>query len=157
MLTRRIQVTTGLVVALVGLVALLEALNDLDLLSSSGGPGPGLFPALLSGSLCVLGLALAAVHLRPARTPQEIEQTNAPPCVSLRAGLLWGCFAISIALVPLLGFVLSGLVLIALIVLFVEQIRTVPAVIGLCTLPIGAYLLFGVLLEVRLPEGVLWS
>ena len=55
-----------------------------------------------------------------------------------------------------LGFLLAGEVLVLLVIVVVERIRSIPLIITLLLLPPAMYFLFDTLLEVQLPGGTLW-
>ena len=59
-------------------------------------------------------------------------------------------------LIEPLGFLLAGEVLVLLVILVIERIRSIPLIITLLLLPPAMYLLFDTLLEVQLPGGTLW-
>jgi hypothetical protein len=142
---------TGGVVALVGLLALLQALS-LDFVGANGEPGPGLFPALLSGLLIVLGLALSASYLIGARRHEEhMEQLDLDRTGMGRATVIWVCFLVMVVLLPFIGFLPATLLLVGVLVLVVERQRSVKALAAVLVLPVATYLVFAVALEVPLP------
>lgn len=116
------------------------------------GPGPGFFPLWYGLVITVLSLWLAVGRaLRLGR-----EDTKSPDWSSiLRALGTWAAFALSVALMPLLGFVVSfGLLTLALVVgLFHQPVKT--ALLTAIGLSLGFHLLFSVALNVALPTGPL--
>jgi putative tricarboxylic transport membrane protein len=115
------------------------------------GPGPGFFPMWYGIAIVVLSLVLVAGALKrrrraPGPTPwREIG----------RALGVWSAFAVSAALLPLLGFMLSFALLTAFImcVMYGRPLRS-----GLAAGALGAaafYLVFPFALEVTLPVGIL--
>lgn len=148
---RLVHVATGGVVALIGLLALWQALS-LDFVGANGEPGPGLFPALLSGLLIVLGLALVASYLIGARRHEEhMEQLDLKPAGMGRAAVIWACFLVMVVLLPLVGFLPATLLLVGVLVLVVERQRSIKAIAAVLVLPVATYLVFAVALEVPLP------
>jgi putative tricarboxylic transport membrane protein len=148
---RLVHVATGGMVALVGLLALLQALS-LAFLGTNGEPGPGLFPALLSGLLIVLGLALSASYLIGNRRHEEnMEQLDLDRPRMGRATVVWACFVIMVVLLPLVGFLPATLLLVGVLVLAMEKQRSVKAIAAVLVLPVATYLVFAVALEVPLP------
>lgn len=148
---RLVHVAIGGVVALVGLLALLEALS-LDFTGANGEPGPGLFPALLSGVLILLGLALSASYLIGNRRHEEhMEQLDLDRAGMGRATVIWVCFVVMVVLLPLIGFLPATLILVGVLVLAVEKQRSVKAIAAVLVLPVATYLIFEVGLEVPLP------
>jgi putative tricarboxylic transport membrane protein len=148
---RLVHIATGGVVALVGVLALLQALS-LDFVGANGEPGPGLFPALLSGLLIVLGLALCASYLIGARRHEEhMEQLDLDRAGMSRAAVIWACFLVMVVLLPLVGFLPATLLLVGVLVVVVERQRSVKALAAVLVLPVATYLVFAVALEVPLP------
>ncbi|WP_460400954.1 tripartite tricarboxylate transporter TctB family protein [Actinophytocola sediminis] len=145
------HVATGGVVALVGLLALLQALS-LAFVGTNGEPGPGLFPALLSGLLILLGLALSASYLIGNRRHVEhMERLDLDRTRMGRATVVWACFVIMVVLLPLVGFLPATLLLVGVLVLAMEKQRNVKAIAAVLVLPVAIYLVFAVALEVPLP------
>ena len=73
-----------------------------------------------------------------------------------RAGLAWFALVICIALVEPFGFLIAGEVLVLLVIVVIERIRSIPSIVALILVPPAMYVLFEILLEVQLPEGTLW-
>ena len=73
-----------------------------------------------------------------------------------RALLVWVALVVCTALLEPLGFLLAGEVLVLLVIVVVERMRSIPSIITLLLLPPAMYLLFETLLEVQLPGGTLW-
>jgi hypothetical protein len=151
---RLVHVAIGGVVALIGLLALLEALS-LDFSGANGEPGPGLFPALLAGVLILLGLALSASYLIGNRRHEEHEEHRERLDLGRakmgRATVVWACFVGMVVLLPLIGFLPATLLLVGVLVLAMEKQRSVKAIAAVLVLPVATYLVFGVALEVPLP------
>ena len=74
-----------------------------------------------------------------------------------RAGLVWLALLICAVLIEPLGFLIAGEVLVLLVIVVIERIRSVPSIIALLLLPPAMYFLFAILLEVQLPGGTLWQ
>lgn len=148
---RLVHVVTGGVVVLVGLLALLQALS-LAFFGPNGEPGPGLFPALLSGLLIVLGLALSVSYLiGNRRSDEHMEQLDLDGARMGRAGVVWACFVIMVVLLPIVGFLPATLLMVGVLVLAMERQRSVKAIAAVLVLPVATYLVFAVALEVPLP------
>lgn len=154
---RRVDAVTGCLVAIVAAFALVKAF-DLSLFSRDGGPGPGLFPALLSALLLALGLALLVTALR-VRSPGPGADVPSTPVFESRrvgrAGRVALGLAASVTILPIAGFLLTGLLLVGYLTLVVESQRSVWGVAAALLIPGLAYLIFATLLSVRLPAGVL--
>ena len=156
-LTRRVHVVLGLVVAGLGAWLLYRSRTELDFRGGSGEPGPGYLPVLLTLCLIGLGLALTAVWLWGPRA-----RSGEAPTLSLgrdtwaRAGLVWLALVICAALLEPLGFLVAGEVLVVLVIVVIERIRSVALIVALLLIPPAMYFLFETLLEVQLPGGTLW-
>jgi len=154
-MTRVVHAVAGGLIALVGAAALVNAVTGLNFLGANGEPGPGFFPALLAGGLVVLGLVLGLTYL--LATPERLAKLEAlkfSRSAVLRAGSVWAALAVSIALMSTLGFLPAAIFLVAVLVLGLERLKGLRAIAVLVVLPLGVYVLFSVLLDVRLPEGV---
>ncbi len=55
------------------------------------------------------------------------------------------------------GFLVAGEVLVLLVILVIERIRSIPSIITLLLVPPAMYLLFETALEVQLPAGTVWQ
>lgn len=164
---QRADVVAGTVIAALGAFALVTALN-LAFLSDSGVPGPGFFPTLLSGLLLLLGILLAATSLRsrpatgvdsdePARQlPGEVAAEGPTGTARvLRAGTVWLCFAISVPILTVLGFVPAMAILIAVVLFGVERRLNWRALVVAIVVPVAVYELFVHLLTIPLPVGLI--
>lgn len=156
-LTRRVHVVLGLVIAGLGGWLLYMSRTDLAFRGPNNEPGPGYLPVLLTAGLIVLGLALSAVWLwgKKARTGEAPTLSLRPRHIG-RALLVWLALLVCALLIEPLGFLLAGEVLVLLVIIVVERIRSIPLIITLLLLPPAMYFLFDTLLEVQLPGGTLW-
>jgi hypothetical protein len=156
-LTRRVHVILGLVIAVLGAWLLLKSRTELAFRGPNGEPGPGYLPVLLTLCLIGLGLALSAVWLwgRKARSGEAPTLSLAPRRMA-RAFLVWLALVVCALLIEPLGFLLAGEVLVLLVIVVIERIRSIPLIITLLLLPPAMYFLFDTLLEVQLPGGTLW-
>ncbi len=73
-----------------------------------------------------------------------------------RAFVVWLALVVCAFLIEPLGFLLAGEVLVLLVIVVIERIRSIPLIITLLLLPPAMYFLFDTLLEVQLPGGTLW-
>jgi hypothetical protein len=165
---QRADVVAGVAVAAFGAFALVTALN-LAFLSTSGVPGPGFFPTLLSALLLLLGVLLGVTSLR--RRPEPTDDDEAPSrqlpgelvdevgpsgrTRVLRAGTVWLCFAVSVPILAVLGFVPAMAILIALVLFGVERRLNWRALVVAVVVPVAVYELFVHLLTIPLPVGLL--
>lgn len=154
-MTRTVHVATGAVVALIGAVALIQAITGLSFVGANKEPGPGFFPAILASILIAQGLALALGWLlAPREKVVHREQLEFSPPALRRAGGVWLSLAVTVGLMSTLGFLASSMLLMAALVFGMEQLRGVRIFFAMLALPIGIYVVFSVLLEVRLPAGI---
>ena len=153
---RRVNAITGIVVAALGAYALLRAF-DLELTVENGVPGPGLFPALTSALLVVLGLLLVgSVFARTSRrrSGEAATESGLQRSELQRVAVVSAGFVISVVLLPVLGFLLTGVLLVSYLILGHERRRSIGAAAAVVLIPGLAYLIFVTLLGVRLPEGI---
>jgi hypothetical protein len=153
---RRVNAITGIVVAALGAYALLRAF-DLQLTVENGVPGPGLFPALTSALLVVLGLLLVgSVFARTSRrrSGEAATESGLQRSELQRVAVVSAGFVISVVLLPVLGFLLTGVLLVSYLILGHERRRSIGAAAAVVLIPGLAYLIFVTLLGVRLPEGI---
>lgn len=155
--TQKVHVGLGLVVAAAGGWMLYRSLTELPFTGANGEPGPGYLPVLLTGCLVALGLALALVSVFGPRA-----RSGEAPTLSFswretgRAMLVWVALGICALLLQPIGFLAAGEVLVLLIIVVVERMRSIPSIIALILTPPAMYFLFETLLEVQLPTGFLW-
>jgi hypothetical protein len=158
LLTRRVHIALGLVVAAGGAWMLYRSLTELPFMGDNGEPGPGYLPALLTACLVALGLVFAAVSAFGPRARSGEAPTLSFGRMEIgRALLVWAALALCTALLEPLGFLIAGEVLVLVIIVVVERIRSIPSIVALVLLPPAFYVLFDVLLEVDLPMGFLWT
>ena len=156
-LTRRVHVILGLVIAVLGAWLLLRSRTELAFRGPNGEPGPGYLPVLLTICLIGLGLALSAVWLwGPKARSGEAPTLSLSPRGMGRAFLVWLALVVCALLIEPLGFLVAGEVLVLLVIVVIERIRSIPVIISLLLLPPAMYFLFDTLLEVQLPGGTLW-
>ena len=156
-LTRRVHVVLGLVIAALGAWLLYRSRTELAFRGPNNEPGPGYLPVLLTICLVGLGLALSAVWLFGTKARHgEAPTLSLSPRHMGRALMVWLALVVCAFLIEPLGFLLAGEVLVLLVILVIERIRSIPLIITLLLLPPAMYLLFDTLLEVQLPGGTLW-
>ncbi len=116
------------------------------------GPGPGFFPLWYGLAITILSLWLVAARALKLRR----EGGGAADWSGVGRALgTWALFAVSVALMPWLGFVLSfGLLTFVLVrVQFARSLRT--ALFTAAGLSVGFHVVFPLLLDVPLPAGML--
>jgi putative tricarboxylic transport membrane protein len=118
-----------------------------------GIPGPGFFPILLAVALAIAGSILIVTSFAGRKDSQEEFET--PSRAQVRRSLsVWLAVLGAVLLVPILGFILSMLILAAVLILGLEGKRHVAGIAAVILIPLSAYLLFVALLGVQFPTGV---
>jgi Tripartite tricarboxylate transporter TctB family len=157
-LTRRVHVALGLVIAGLGAWLLYRSRTELDFRGPNNEPGPGYLPVLLTLCLIALGLALAMVWLfGPRARSGEAPTLSLAPRSMARALLVWFALVVCAVLIEPLGFLIAAEVLVVLVIVVIERMRSIPSIIALLLVPPAMYFLFATLLEVQLPGGTLWQ
>ena len=116
-------------------------------------PGPGFFPILLAVVLAIAGSILTVTSFIGRKDSQEEFETPTRAQVQ-RSLSVWLAVLVSVLLVPVLGFILSMLLLAASLILGLERKTHVSAIAAVILIPLLAYLLFVALLGVDFPTGV---
>lgn len=119
---------------------------------SRGIPGPGFFPTLLALAIGIVGILLVTSRLRG---PDVDFGAFARPSRSElgRALTVWFAIVIASVVIDLVGFVVTSAILIAVLLLGVERLRTWKAILTVILIPVVLYAVFALLLQVRLPTG----
>lgn len=147
---READAVLGVIVAVIGVIVLVQSLQMS--FYSEGVPGPGFFPALLSGALIVLGVACTVTRLLGAH--DTADRFELPSQGQARRSLsLWGAVLVATLFIEALGFPLAMLLLVAVILLVIEGRRGLGSVVTIIAIPVLAWLLFAELLQVPLPAG----
>jgi hypothetical protein len=146
---RKVDIGLGLGLVPIALFAIWQSLA-LPLQQKGGVPGAGMVPLLLSIGLLLLALVLVGSRLRMA--PGAIADVDWPNRSEVkRVVAVTAALAVSIALLKPVGYIVSTVLLVAFVTLVVERVPLVKAVILIVGLPALFYVVFGVLLQVRLP------
>jgi putative tricarboxylic transport membrane protein len=156
---RRGDFWSGLALAALGAYVVSQALQWPYM--TEDGPGPGFFPRWYGSVMVLLSLWLVvATVMKPGANMMRSDPDTAPKAGKrrelARALVCWAAFVVSIALMPLAGF----LVAFALLTWFiVSYLAGQSRVLGLA-LGIGGsllfYLVFELALGVELPHGLLF-
>ena len=156
---RKVDIGLGLGLIPFALFAIVQSLA-LPLQQRGGAPGPGMAPFLLSIALLVLAGVLLVSRLRSA--PEAFGAVEWPSRPELaRVVAVCVALAVSIALLTTLGYVVSSILLMSFLVIAIERVpfrggrvtlaNLVKSAILVVGLPALFYVVFGVLLRVRLP------
>lgn len=142
------DVWAGAVLAALGVFIVVQAVHW-DYMTTDG-PGPGFFPLWYGIVMIVLSFALA-VSGAMGRTERG------EPLAWRRIGqalIAWAAFAICVAALPLLGFVVAfGLLVLFVVAVIYRRPLRVALTVAIST-AIGFYVVFPVALDVALPAGV---
>ena len=166
---RRADVAFGTVVVVVAAAVLVMAWQMPFYLNNV--PGPGFLPRIVASILLLLGVILVIQSLRPvipevravgAVTPIEAKTHGKPEPVEKtqdffpkRTVAVFLGYVVSVPLFAVIGFVLTGMLLMAYLLLYVEKRRHYAAYIAIVAVPIAIYLLFVQVLSIELPNGLL--
>jgi putative tricarboxylic transport membrane protein len=117
-----------------------------------GVPGPGLFPFLVATATLVFSVALAGSALvsRQAAAPDgDVDAETG----WRRPAFLWTALLGCSLLMPVVGFVAAMVLLVGLLLLGMERRSDRVSIASVVAVPVVFYVLFAVLLDVRLPDG----
>ncbi|MQA79110.1 MAG: hypothetical protein GEV10_11650 [Streptosporangiales bacterium] len=147
---RQVDVLIGAALVVLGVFALFQSLQ-LDFYDGEV-PGPGFFPSLVGIALILSGVAVALIRLR---TSKGVGGEFEPPSrqQAMRSLGLWAAVFVAALAVGFLGFPLTMLLLVAVILFVIEGRRSVGAVIATIVIPLVTWMLFALLLQVPLPTG----
>jgi hypothetical protein len=146
---RNVDIGLGLGLIPFALFAIQQSVS-LPLQQRGGVPGPGMAPLLLSIALLLLAALLVVSRLRGAVDGfGDVTWPSRPELV--RVGAVAVAIALSIAFLKLLGYVVSTVLLVSFLVLAIERVPLRKAIVMIVVLPALFYIVFGVLLRVRLP------
>ncbi len=142
------DVVSGAVLAALGVYIVSEAWRwDY---STAEGPGPGFFPLWYGIAMVVLSLMLMVRSGLSVTTGKTVDWAGVG-----RALIVWAVFAVCVALIKPLGFLiaLALLTLFVVAVMYGQSLKVALAVaVGNAA---GFYLIFGLALQLDLPAGLL--
>ena len=145
------DIISGTVLAGVGVFIIIEA-RGWEYLGPDG-PGPGFFPMWYGIALLVLSLLLIGWSVWRSAPPESGGRVNWREVG--RALTTWAAFAACIALLKVLGFLLSfGLMTLFVVAVMYRRPLKVALAVAAGT-ALGFYLVFPLALNVSLPVGVL--
>ena len=155
-LVRNGEVISGAVLAALGVYIFLQS-RAWDYYTADG-PGPGFFPTWYGVAMVALSLALIVNNLMRPKSAAESATTPARAVDwqgTRRALGTWATFAVAVALMWPLGFVVSFALFTFVIVAFVFRRPLRTAAVTAVAAALVFYLIFPVTLDVQLPTGVL--
>jgi putative tricarboxylic transport membrane protein len=148
---RRVDILIGAVSVIFAGFVLAQALA-LDFFQRSEIPGPGFMPVLIAIAIGILGIIIIATRL--VGNERQFGVFSWPSGREFGRSLtVWSAFTFSIALMEFLGFFVASAILIAVLLLGVERLRSAGAIATVILIPLVCYLLFHVALKVSLPVG----
>jgi len=163
----REDVVLGASVAVVGFAALVLSLRMP--FYAEGIPGPGFLPSLVSSGLLIMGLLLAWQSRRPSGPEvraigavtsfekhahsHSAPEGEASKFLPKRTIAVFAGYALSAPLLAAFGFVVTGMLLVAYLLLIVEKRRQLSSVAAVALVPTAIYVLFVHLLGIELPSG----
>ncbi len=113
------------------------------------GPGPGFFPTWYGIAMVALSLVLIVNAVRKDQPRSGIDWRAAG-----RALATWLAFAVSVALMGSLGFLISFALLTFFVVAFVFRRSLLTAGVTAVVTALAFHLIFPVALDVQLPAGI---
>lgn len=125
------------------------AFTDLSFLSRTGRLGPGFFPRIVGSLIVVLAILSIA---------SEVRQRSADDFAGGYAGVVMLVMALAlgyVASLSILGGILSTFVFLIVTLSLLNRGRWLQNLIVSLVLPACIYLLFDVLLNAAMPEGIL--
>ncbi len=145
------DVISGAVLAALGVYIITEARNWS--FTSSEGPGPAFFPIWYGVAMVVLSLLLVAGSVLRPSVNKGTAPTNWQGIG--RALTVWAAFAASVALLNVIGFLMSFalLTLFIMVVMYGRPLK--QSVIAAVGNAVGFYLVFVLALGLSLPVGPL--
>jgi putative tricarboxylic transport membrane protein len=141
------EAISGAVLAALGAYIFLQS-RAYDYYTADG-PGPGFFPTWYGVAIVVLSLALIVGSVRKSGAGRAIDWE-----ATGRALGTWAAFAVAVALMGTLGFVVSFALLTFFVVTFVFRRSPMTAGITAVAAALTFHVVFPVVLEVQLPTGV---
>ena len=150
-IVRHGEVISGAVLAALGVYIFLQS-RAWDYYTADG-PGPGFFPTWYGVAMVALSLLLIVNNvMRSKSEPKAAVKVDWQ--ATGRALGTWLAFAVSVALMWPLGFVVSFALLTFLIVAFVFKRPWVTAAVTAVVAALTFHVIFPVVLEVQLPTGL---
>lgn len=152
---RAVDIATGVVMLAFGLFAVVQS-SAFTFRDRAGLPAAGFFPMALS--VLIVGMALLLIGTRALAAPDRYGAFAGPSRNELRRSVSVALVtAIAVFLLPRIGFLLAFGLMIAMLLFGVERLEKpgerIRAAATAVLAPLGAYLVFGVFLGVRLPRG----
>lgn len=147
------------VLALVG-AAFFVLSFQYDFTNSRGLVGPGLLPRVSGLILLILAvLLILQEYVRGSHLAGDsgIAAESSKPSreTALKLATVFGLITVTLLVVPFLGLIVSLTILVFVLTMFVERMPRIPSIIITVAAGVVSYFLFVVILQFRLPMGIL--
>lgn len=148
---RKVDMGLGIFCLVLGIFILYRS-SKLDF-TIGNAPGPGFFPGVSAAVLALIGGLLALTSRGSSKNDDEVLAMPSLGQAKRSIGM-WLFLLVSVLMFSVVGFLISMLVLVGALIFGLEGKRNIAGVATVVLIPLGVYLLFGVLLQARLPTGV---
>ena len=145
---RRVDMGVGLFFVALGIFAILSV-GNLPIFETNR-PGPALFPIIVAIIFIGCGGLLTILQFVRPSTGKAPEWDRISRVVAVVAILI-----VAVVLMPILGFVVISVLLLAAILFGVERKFTITSLVVVIGMPILFWIAFVELMGLRLPAGIL--
>ena len=127
--------------------------SSLKIQIGDGDPGAGFWPMLLGALIIIFAVGLAISTLKNKKMLEEKTFTISTPA-NMRVYILFGVIVLFCVILYFLGFYIGALLFIPA-VMYVLEVRSVKKIVLTTVITLAAvYVLFGVLLNISLPDPI---
>lgn len=127
--------------------------SSLKIQIGDGDPGAGFWPMLLGALIIIFAVGLAISTWKNKKMLEEKTFTISTPA-NMRVYILFGVIALFCAILYFLGFYIGALLFIPA-VMYLLEVRSVKKIVLTTVITLAAvYVLFGVLLNISLPDPI---
>ena len=127
--------------------------SSLKIQIGDGDPGAGFWPMLLGALIIIFAVGLAISTLKNKKMLEEKTFTISTPA-NMRVYILFGVIVLFCVILYFLGFYIGALLFIPA-VMYLLEVRSVKKIVLTTVLTLAAvYVLFGVLLNISLPDPI---
>lgn len=127
--------------------------SSLKIQIGDGDPGAGFWPMLLGALIIIFAVGLAISTLKNKKMLEEKTFTISTPA-NMRVYILFGVIVLFCVILYFLGFYIGALLFIPA-VMYLLKVRSVKKIVLTTVITLAAvYVLFGVLLNISLPDPI---
>ena len=127
--------------------------SSLKIQIGDGDPGAGFWPMLLGALIIIFAVGLAISTLKNKKMLEEKTFTISTPA-NMRVYILFGVIVLFCVILYFLGFYIGALLFIPA-VMYLLEVRSVKKIVLTTEITLAAvYVLFGVLLNISLPDPI---